>query len=462
MAVCVIAVLILALLTFVRALFNYTRLSTVPGPLFTGLSDLWRTYSRNTSNYGCSLAGLHKQYGKVVRLGPHSISVSDPTVIFPVYNGRPSETSAFKYEHCTAFSQGSPGPTNIDNTLMSKATRRRHLESALRYEGIIDRAANDLITSLRQHPLVPLTTFLQEFATDFLRRLLLEEPATQGMPSNGEAAGCHWYNRAMAWLTLPVIEHALLRNPAARLKRRRGISLVHSKAQGGMDSSPSSRAAYDRAAGSNVSLPRSCGNEDGTYTCVAMAFVSAFSSLLKHENVMMRLQSEIDTAFQRGLLSDPPRWQELGKLRYLDAVIKESMRQLPGFSYNREVATPPEGAIVAGYYIPPGTMMELHSEALRDNPNIYGEDADIYRPGRWLNADRQQRWAMSQGLLQFNTSINDCPKVRVAWLELKKIVVLIILRFNLRLVRPREGPVLDNRSDRDSPSLMAYCIPRNH
>ena len=91
MVVCVIAILILGLFVFVRALCNYTRLSTVPGPLFTGLCDLWRTYARNTGNYGCSVAGLHKKYGKVVRLGPHSISVSDPTAIFPVYNGRPSE-----------------------------------------------------------------------------------------------------------------------------------------------------------------------------------------------------------------------------------------------------------------------------------------------------------------------------------------------------------------------------------
>ncbi|GAB1197685.1 hypothetical protein APSETT444_006987 [Aspergillus pseudonomiae] len=192
----------------------------------------------------------------------------------------------------------------------------------MRYEGIVDQAANNLMTSLRQQPVVHLTTSLQGFTADFIDRLVLEESATQ------------------------------------------------------------------------------------------------------------------DTAFNKGLLSDPPRWQELGKLRYLDAVIKESVRQLPSLSYNREVVTPPEGAIVAGYYIPPGTMMELHSEALRGDPGTYGEDVDNYRPARWLNVDPRQRWAMSQNLLPFSTSINNSPKVRVAWLELKKIIVLLLLKFNVGFFAP--------------------------
>lgn len=316
---------------------------------------------------------------------------------------------------------------------MSKVDRRRSLESAMRYEGIIDQAANNLITSLRQRPLVRLTTLLQGFATEFINRLVLEESATQVMPFSAQGASCHWYNRTGKWLKLPMIEYALLRSPAARLKRRRGISFVPRKVQGGINGSQSSRAMNDGGISYNISLPRSYSNADGAYACIAMAFVSTFSSLLKHENVMTRLRSEIDTAFSKGLLSDPPRWQELGKLRYLDAVIKESMRQLPSLGYNREVVTPPEGAIVAGYYIPPGTMMELHSEALRDDPGIYGEDVHTYRPARWLTADPRQRWAMNQNLQQLSTSINDCPKVRVTWLELKKIVVLILLKFNVGL-----------------------------
>jgi hypothetical protein len=95
MVLCTVAILVFALLTFLRALCNYARLKTVPGPLVTGLSDLWGTYARNSRDYGRRLACLHEKYGKVVRLGPHSVSVSDPTVIFPVHNGRPSEKVTF-------------------------------------------------------------------------------------------------------------------------------------------------------------------------------------------------------------------------------------------------------------------------------------------------------------------------------------------------------------------------------
>ncbi|KAE8355648.1 cytochrome P450 [Aspergillus coremiiformis] len=463
MVVCAIAILIFALGTFLRALCNYTRLRTVPGPLFTGLSDLWRTYARNTRSYGSRLASFHEEYGKVVRLGPHSISVSDPTAIFPVYRGRPGERPIFENQYYTVFAQGpsidGTGSVNFENRFVRNAVRWMHLESARRYESIIDQSTSNLLGYLRRHPLVHLTTFLGLFDTNFDHPLGLGEFMTDDMSSRAEVAGCHWYSRIGKWLKLQKIEYALLKSPSARLKRSRGIAFVRKTIpqetkdtqyyyHGGM---------YDRSTSSDLGL---ISNTGGGLRSVTMAFVSTFAFLLEHEDAMTRLRNEIDTAFNKGFLSDPPRRKELSKLRYLDAVFKESMRQSPRLTYHHNIVTPPEGAVVAGYYIPPGTMIELHSEALRCDPDMYGPDVHNYRPTRWLNADPRQWRNMNQNLLVFSTS---CPTVQVAWLELKKVLVLTLMKFTFQLISPNgelTSTIPATELDRDGQPLMVYCRPR--
>ncbi|KAE8393445.1 cytochrome P450 [Aspergillus alliaceus] len=460
MVICAIAIVIFAL-TFLRVLSNYARLRTVPGPLFTGLCDWWRIYIRSRGNYGYILDGLHKEYGKVVRLGPYSISVSDPTVILPVHKAQPGERSIFENNASIVFAKEPSidgarfAPTG--SRLTSEAVGRMHLESAMRYEGIVDELARRLIAHLRRYPFVHLTVVLEFFAADFVHHLNPEEWATQHMPST-EAAGSSWHNHLGRWLRLPMIEYALLQSSTAKLKRSRGISLARKVVQGGMTDTPY-HALYDHPARSNLSLVKTSLKADGTLKNITMAFVSTFFFLLEHRDVMTRLRREIVTAQDKGLLSDPPRWRELGRLRYLDAVFKESMRQLYGLAYDHETVAPAEGAIVAGCYIPPGTTIELHPEVARRDPGIYGDDAHHYRPVRWLNADPQQRRLMGQNLLSLST-VNSCPMARVAWLELKKVIVLILIDFNFQLVSPREELALDSGFGQDVPPLMVYCTPR--
>jgi hypothetical protein len=187
---------------------------------------------------------------------------------------------------------------------------------------------------------------------------------------------------------------------------------------------------YGYSAGSDVSLTRSCHSIPSELEYIAMSFVSTFVFLLSFDAVMARLRNEIDTAFNKGLLSDPPRWRELAKLRYLDAVFKESMRRLPHLTNDLEVIASPEGAMVAGYYIPPETLIECHSEALRSDPGVYGNDVHVYRPARWLIADVQRRKLMTHNLLP-STGSNNRPEVRVALLELKKVIAIILMKFNV-------------------------------
>lgn len=71
-------------LALARLLYNHARLNSLPGPFYAGLSDFWRIDAQSPSKYGRRLVELHAKYGTIVRVGPNSVSVSNPAAILPV------------------------------------------------------------------------------------------------------------------------------------------------------------------------------------------------------------------------------------------------------------------------------------------------------------------------------------------------------------------------------------------
>lgn len=69
---------------------SYAKLSHIPGPFLAAWSNLPRMYWVWTRDSHLIHTDLHKKYGKLVRLGPNSISCGDPAEIPNIYafNGR--------------------------------------------------------------------------------------------------------------------------------------------------------------------------------------------------------------------------------------------------------------------------------------------------------------------------------------------------------------------------------------
>lgn len=80
----VIAVLTASL--FLRVLNNYSRLRSIPGPVSAGVSGLWQQYAQRSPVYDRNLGELHQQYGRVVRIEPNAVSLSDPGAILQMYD----------------------------------------------------------------------------------------------------------------------------------------------------------------------------------------------------------------------------------------------------------------------------------------------------------------------------------------------------------------------------------------
>lgn len=83
------AILILGILLLCRILNNHNKLRQIPGPLLAGWTDLWR-YVHCMREQANQEYKLHRKYNSaLIRLGPNTVSVSDPKAIPIIYGLKP-------------------------------------------------------------------------------------------------------------------------------------------------------------------------------------------------------------------------------------------------------------------------------------------------------------------------------------------------------------------------------------
>jgi cytochrome P450 len=151
----------------------------------------------------------------------------------------------------------------------------------------------------------------------------------------------------------------------------------------------------------------------------------AILCLLTTPSALRTLQLEIDEAIAAGRISSPIRDSEARQLPYLQAVIKECIRVYPpqtGLNY-KEV--PKGGASLFGYHLPAGTQVGVGIFRLTRSKEMYGPDADVFRPERWFEVeDEDQLREMSNVIeLVFGHGKYQCLGKTIAAMELNKILV---------------------------------------
>ncbi len=113
--------------------------------------------------------------------------------------------------------------------------------------------------------------------------------------------------------------------------------------------------------------------------------------LLSHPRVYRKLQAEVDAAVRDGTVPPSPDIipdSAVRGLEYLQAVIKEGMRIHPPVTDVVPKRVPDGGdtVIIDGkpVFFPGGTLISYGVWPLHFSKEIFGEDADEYRPERWL------------------------------------------------------------------------------
>lgn len=169
---------------------------------------------------------------------------------------------------------------------------------------------------------------------------------------------------------------------------------------------------------------------------VAALLTAVIYFIGKHPSVAAELYIEL----QSSGLQMPPLWVEIQKMPYLDAVIHEAFRCLPlGAALSRR-AIPPGRAFILkdGRRVPSGTAVAVLGSATQFNQDVYGADADQFRPERWLIMPRESsdeyaerlRW-MNKADLTWGAGDRACMGRNIARCEMYKLVATLYSVFDV-------------------------------
>jgi len=189
--------------------------------------------------------------------------------------------------------------------------------------------------------------------------------------------------------------------------------------------------------------------------------------LAERTDVQERLRKEIADA-RTGDVEDLP-FEELMRLPYLDAVVKETLRLNPPASQVsrqicKDIVAPlssairgKDGRMLEQIAIPKGTMIFINVIASNVNSAVWGEDAAEWKPERWLSPPPNSLTdahvpGVYASLMTFLGGNRTCIGLKFAEMELKAMLVILLNAFrfsatdkdivwNLATVRyPTVGP----------------------
>ncbi|KAF5388796.1 hypothetical protein D9757_005650 [Collybiopsis confluens] len=137
---------------------------------------------------------------------------------------------------------------------------------------------------------------------------------------------------------------------------------------------------------------------------------------------------------------------------YMTAVLKESMRIHPALYQNyRQAArdevlplsspiTTSNGEKITELPIAKGTKLVLSIASYNRNKKVFGEDADVYNPDRWLKVSEKKGPTVGVygNLLTFSAGVRTCIGWRFALYNVQVLLVEIINNFELGPTRDLE------------------------
>ncbi|MCA9010764.1 MAG: cytochrome P450 [Planctomycetaceae bacterium] len=143
--------------------------------------------------------------------------------------------------------------------------------------------------------------------------------------------------------------------------------------------------------------------------------------LSQHPEVLRKLQAELI----RNVSGDVPGLEELDRLPYLDAVIKESMRVLPASSYSQRVAVEPTS--LGPVRMNPGTPVIFSQYITHHRADLF-EDPDRFIPERWATITPSP-----YEYLPFGAGPRMCIGAPLAMAEIRTALTVMLKRFNFQI-----------------------------
>ncbi|KAK4213314.1 cytochrome P450 [Rhypophila decipiens] len=475
-----------------------------PGPFFAAWTNLWRFFLIQTGeNYQLTIKKLHQKYGPVLRIGPNLLDIDYPELIKTIYSTDGKWLKTEFYHNNSTIIDGKityhmfSTTDQVEHARMKRPIAKYYsIGSVLALEPTMDVVVNDFCKQLEKRfmtgPSGPkecdLGEWIAYYTWDFLASVTFSRPF--GYLQKG-----HDFDRSiqtadktldyfMAVSQMPWLDYWLDKNPVVRVGppnlvhvTRVAFESLVSRLQGkdaNFDAKKpdylqyfiESKETHPDLVNDTTVMGYIMINLIAGADTTAITIRSVFYYCLRNPAVYRKLEAEVLAA---GIdLEKPAPYGVSRQLPYLDAVIREALRLHPVTAATMERYVPEGGLVLPdGSVVPAGTAIGMNSYIVGKNKGVYGEDADEFRPERWLRVDGEDSEAhrlrlqrMNAADLSFGGGSRICLGRLLALCEVYKVVATLVRRYEIELVDPTKKWTIEGVWFARQRGILANMKPR--
>ncbi|KAI1327688.1 cytochrome P450 [Xylariaceae sp. FL0255] len=455
---------------FYTTLRGWYRLRHFSGPAFASFSYLWGYFAMTTGHMHLRLAEEQDKYGKIVRIGPNELLVYDSQTLWQINNVR----SNYKRGDWYSSIRIDPYAHNVLSEVDTAKHDERKAKLAAGYAGKgvvqleakIDSQIAILVGLVKKRSLAKGKSSIFDFS-QIIRYFQVDMTTLAGCGQSwgdlvDETDHFEFISTADAFvpflhcfMMLPVLRKFFastfflkLAGPKHTDKKGMGrlLGTVKDVVDSRFDDTPDGRKAQRGMIDEWIShglTRRECelelavqvpaGSETSTTAIRAILL-----HLLSSPQAYQKLRNEIDDGIRDGRISSPITNEEAKRLPYLQAVLNEGIRMVPPATTGFPKRVPAGGDTICGKFVPEGTDIFVNLWSMLRNKEVFGPDADVYRPERFLECDSERRSELLRNVdLAFGHGRWQCPGKTMAWLELNKIFVELLRVCDLQIAHPQ-------------------------
>ncbi|KAI3397414.1 hypothetical protein diail_10745 [Diaporthe ilicicola] len=449
------------------AVRSWHRLKHIPGPFLGRFSYAWLAYLQQSGRQYYIYRDEIPKFGHLVRVGPNELTTDDPEVLRRLTSAR----SQYGRDAWYTGGRWNPYAHTMFTTLDTRLHDDIKSKTAIGYgdknsalEPGVDAQIIALVRVIRDKYMhstkfLDFGTLTSYFTMDVITKagfgeafgyLEKEEDLFGFLASVRDNWQFMGITLDVPWLRDILYSSPFLKLLGPKMTDKKGLGRLMKVGHDVIEK----RMAKPKAAQINDMLGSfmshglsqdQCENEAlfmivaGSETTASVIRVTVLH-ILSAPMVYNRLKHEIKEAIKDGRVSHQPiNIEEAKRLPYLQAVIYEGMRMrspAPGL-YPKVV--PAGGDTICGKFVPAGTAIGMNTSAMLANTKLFGEDANVFRPERFLEVDEAKKAEMQRNVeLVFGTGRWMCAGKPVAHMELNKIFFEVFRNFDLQLAHPME------------------------
>ncbi|KAI0906806.1 cytochrome P450 [Ustulina deusta] len=445
-------------LTLLASRRYFSPLRDIPGPFLASFSRLWHVVTISRGKQSIKMLELHRKHGPFVRIAHDEVSVGHPEGIRKVLLAPNPKSPWYKLMAFPDWRFQSPLSTIEPK---AKNERARWLASGFSTTNVIKtesnmdrqiiRLKNWIDKYAESKKPMELDKFLTYCTFDVLGEVMFSKAF--GFLDNGTDIGdtiawsgilnmmvtCGGYYR---WLL-----NIFLMNPVITSLTATPMGYLGELSQGALQErrdDPSDhpdvvnlwfenhrkhpdRVSFRDIQGANATV---IGAGSDTISCAAQSFIY---HLLRHPEKLKKARAEIEhyRKTEGACYGRVISFADTQKLTYINACIKEGIRVFTPVQWQLARQAAKGGVTIGDRTFPEGTLLSVNPHVMHLNREIWGEDADEFRPERWLeeeNTSREKYW------IPWSAGFASCPGQNVAKMEIPKLIATLLRDYDFQQV----------------------------